>query len=217
VVLTFTAIPNLTYVIEVTSALGGSWQHDQDIAAAPTHRVIRISRPTTGAARFFRLRAPSGSGPEEGLRFTSIALDEAGTGLVFSFTALSNLTYTIEVTGALGSGWEVYRNIAATPTNRVLQFIVPVAGPPRFFRLRTPWSSGPVALRIGSIQPIPGSKVMITFDAEAHQGYTLLFSGDLLAGPWTSVTNYPAVATNRSVQVVTPAAQAKGYYRLRSP
>jgi hypothetical protein len=38
-----------------------------------------------------------------------------------------------------------------------------------------------------------------------------------LGNPWTTITNYAAVSTNRTIQITVPTTGAKSFYRLRSP
>jgi hypothetical protein len=64
---------------------------------------------------------------------------------------------------------------------------------------------------------MPGSQIVIGFDAPANQGCTVQFATNLFTGPWTTVTNYPAVGTNRVIQLIAPAPGGSGFFRLRSP
>lgn len=57
-----------------------------------------------------------------------------------SFTAVSNRTYTVQVTDNLGNGpWSRLANFVATPTNRVEMVVDPVWLTNRIYRLVTPW------------------------------------------------------------------------------
>jgi hypothetical protein len=57
-VLQFAVSSNKTFKVEYTDALGAAWQVLQNISAAPTNRIIQLTVPGTGAARFYRLRTP---------------------------------------------------------------------------------------------------------------------------------------------------------------
>lgn len=61
-----------------------------------------------------------------------------------------------------------------------------------------------------------GTNVVLSFVAVAELGCRVEFAEDLGA-PWSTVTNYPAVPTNRVLQLEIPAAGASGFFRLRSP
>ena len=63
-------------------------------------------------------------------------LNPAGQ-LRLSFEAISNRTYSLLGTPALGQAWTVLTSLPAAPTNRVLWFTIPPAGP-RCFRVVTP-------------------------------------------------------------------------------
>jgi hypothetical protein len=152
-----------------------------------------------------------------GLRFDSVGPAANGTNIVFTFMAISNFVYTIESCPALGSGvWVSLQEIAAAPTNRLVEVAVPRTGPARYFRLRTP-SQVVQLLRFNSIQPLAGSQIVLTFNTSANQACTVERAANLSAISWTVVTNFPAAPTNRVVQVVTPSSGPGGFYRLRSP
>jgi hypothetical protein len=78
-------------------------------------------------------------------------------------------------------------------------------------------SQAQTALRIDSIQPLAGSQIVLAFDAASNQSCTVEYTTNLATGPWISVTNFPAVATNRALQLVRPISGPGGFYRLRSP
>jgi hypothetical protein len=71
-------------------------------------------------------------------------------------------------------------------------------------------------MHISNIEPLPGHQVTLAFEARANQNCTVLFTPSL-GNAWVSVTNYPAVPTNRVILFVTPASGLSGFYRLRSP
>jgi hypothetical protein len=63
-----------------------------------------------------------------------------------------------------------------------------------------------------------GSSVRLTFMAVAGRSYTLLQREDVAAGPWSKVTDLPAQATNRLVELLLPPASTpKRFYRLATP
>ena len=156
--------------------------------------------------------------PASGLRISSIALNVDGTNVVLTLIAGANLSFTLEYANTLGGVWRSLQNFTAAPTNRVLQWTVPATGAMQFFRLRTPAGEGQGGvMQIDSIQSLPGSQVVVTFSAPASQDCTLLHTPQLAVAPWTVVTNYPAAPTNRVIQIIVPAGDASGFYRLRSP
>jgi len=72
------------------------------------------------------------------------------------------------------------------------------------------------SMQIVSVQALPANRVALGLNALANQSCTLLFA-PTLGAPWTTVTNYPAVPTNRVIQVSLPQAGPSGFYRLQSP
>ncbi len=72
------------------------------------------------------------------LKFDSALL--SGTNFIFSFTAISNQSYTVQYQSVLGgSAWQKLRDILAAPTNRVVWLTNSFsAARNRFFRLVTP-------------------------------------------------------------------------------
>jgi len=154
--------------------------------------------------------------PASGLRL-NIARAPSGPGLVLSFAAAANVTYAIDYTDALGTGWQQLQSFSAISTNRLVQLAVTASGAKRFYRLRTDSGVTPVALRINSVQSIPGGQVLLNFNAPANQSCTLLYTPNLGGVAWSTVTNYPAVSDNRVIQLPVPASSARGFYRLRSP
>jgi hypothetical protein len=62
----------------------------------------------------------------------------SGTNFIFSFTAISNHSYTIQSQGAVGGGWRKVRDIVAVSTNRTIWQTNRMAGTNQFFRLLTP-------------------------------------------------------------------------------
>ena len=76
--------------------------------------------------------------PQSGLRFTSITLGAGGTTVVLTFNAMANISYVIERTAALGTGWQVLQTIPAVGFNRVIQSSPPTTGLGGFYRLRSP-------------------------------------------------------------------------------
>jgi hypothetical protein len=154
--------------------------------------------------------------PASGLSLT-IARAPGGAGLVLSFAAAANVGYAIDYTDALGAAWQPLQSFAAVSTNRVVQFSVAASGSKRFYRLRTETGVVPVALRFNSVQSMPGGQVLLNFNAPANQSCTLLFTSNLGGIAWSTVTNYPAVSSNRVIQLPVPASGARGFFRLRSP
>jgi hypothetical protein len=80
-----------------------------------------------------------------------------------------------------------------------------------------PASAGAAAPRLTSIQSTPGKQVILTITVPAGQPVVVEFKVTLSAGAWTTLASYSAAPTNRSIQLVTPAAGASGFYRLRLP
>jgi hypothetical protein len=72
------------------------------------------------------------------------------------------------------------------------------------------------AMRVSSIEALTGQQVKLTFTAPANQSCTILYT-PRLGEPWTSVTNYPSLPSARVIQLVTPASQPSGFYRLQLP
>ena len=67
------------------------------------------------------------------------ALDEAGTGAVVTFAAVSNRTYAVEFRDSFSGGsWGVLTNIPALPANTTIHITNAIVSPQRFFRARTP-------------------------------------------------------------------------------
>jgi hypothetical protein len=69
-----------------------------------------------------------------------LRIDGFGWPPAFEFTAVSNVSYTIECRDALGPGpWQPWLNFPAQPTNRVVPVVDPAPpGQGRFYRIRTP-------------------------------------------------------------------------------
>src|SRR6185503_12468473 len=133
--------------------------------------------------------------PASGLRL-NIVRASGGSGLVLSFAAAANIDYAIDYTDALGTGWQRLQSFAAVSTNRTVSLSVSSSGAKRFYRLRTETGVVPVALRINSVQSMPGNQVLLNFNAPANQSCTLLFTPNLGGTAWGTVTNYPAVSNN---------------------
>jgi len=70
------------------------------------------------------------------LRFNPVL--NSGPNLIFSFTAISNHSYTIQSLPALGSSWQKWQDISAVASNRTLWLTNPIANTNRFYRLVTP-------------------------------------------------------------------------------
>ena len=63
----------------------------------------------------------------------------ASSNLVFSFTAVSNRSYTIQSQPALnGAGWQKWQDIAAAASNRTIWLTNGMAMTNRLYRLVTP-------------------------------------------------------------------------------
>jgi hypothetical protein len=159
---------------------------------------------------------------QSGLRIESITRLAGGASVMLTFTAVANWTYSVEYRDEFNSGaWTALGgsgDITAAPNPRSIQLTVPVSSAKRYYRLRTPWRFGSSGgLQINSIQPLPGQEVALSLNAPSNQICTLLFTTNIAAGPWTPVTSYSAVPSNRVIQVVAPAPGASGFFRLRSP
>jgi hypothetical protein len=72
-------------------------------------------------------------------------------------------------------------------------------------------------LQFNSVECLAGNQVRLTFTAPANQSCTVLFTSTLPGSFSSAVTNYPAVPTNRVIEVTTQASGPSGFYRLRSP
>jgi hypothetical protein len=154
--------------------------------------------------------------PASGLNLR-IARGPGGAGAVLSFGAVAEAEYALEYTTAFGPSWQPLQSFAAVSTNRLIQFPVPTGTQQQFYRLRLGSAPPPVVLRFDSVQSMPGNQVALNFNVPANQGCVLQFAPILPSASWTTLTTYSPVATNRVVQVVTPSAGARGFYRLRSP
>jgi hypothetical protein len=44
----------------------------------------------------------------------------------------------------------------------------------------------------------------------------VVFKAGLQLPNWTAITNFPAAATNRTLQAVLPAPPSSGFFRIRS-
>jgi hypothetical protein len=156
--------------------------------------------------------------PRSGIRIDGITMSVSGDQIVLTFTAVANLSYTIESTGGLGAGiWQPVENVAAAATNRVIQLTVPANGPARFYRLRTSLTGGQGALRINSIQLRPGDQVALALSIPANRTCIVESAGTVTSSGWTTVADYPAGTSDRVVELVVPASGGNRFYRLRSP
>jgi len=154
--------------------------------------------------------------PASGLRL-HIALGPEGTKVVLSFAAAAGFDYGIEYAEALGAAWQPLQDFAAVSTNRFVQHQVSASLPRRFYRLRIQSGPSPAVLRLNGVERLVGEQVRLTFTVPANQSCTVLFTSALSGSPWGTVRNYPAVATDRVIQLETPAPGASGFFRLRSP
>jgi hypothetical protein len=154
--------------------------------------------------------------PASGLRL-HIARAADGTHVVLSFAAAAGFAYGIEYAEALGAVWQPLQNFAAVSTNRLVSYPVPASRPMRFYRLRIQAGPSPTALGLNCIERVAGDQVRLSFTVPANQSCTVLFTPSLSGSPWGTVTNYPAVAADRVIQLGTPAPGASGFFRLRSP
>ena len=84
----------------------------------------------------------AGTDPRDPGSFLRIDAHSApAQGVLLTFAAVSNKTYTVESRDTVtGPGWSNALSVAAAPTNRVVQWTDPAAPRPsqRFYRLRTP-------------------------------------------------------------------------------
>jgi hypothetical protein len=152
-----------------------------------------------------------------GVRFTSIALAADRAHLILTFTAAANLTYSIESAEAFGGIWQKVQDIAAAADSRVMQATVPMTGPMRLYRLRTPMLGQTADLRVNSIEAMPGNQVRLTFNIPANQPCTVFHTAQLRGGAESVVTNYAAAPTDRVMSITTSATGSSGFYRLRLP
>jgi hypothetical protein len=153
------------------------------------------------------------------LRFQSITLTVSGGTVVLTFNAVPHLTYTVEATDTLGgNAWTGVHDVDAAPTHRLVEVVLPLSGPMRLYRVRTPGRLAQQgALRIHSIEPMAGTgQFRLTCTLPANQACTVETIAELSTGPWRALTNYLAAPSNRVVQVMAPAAGAKGFFRLRA-
>ena len=154
--------------------------------------------------------------PASGLRL-HIALGPEGPNVVLSFAAAAGFAYGLESAEALGAAWQPLQDFAAASTNRFIQHPVSASLPMRFYRLRIQSGPSPAVLRLNGLERLVGEQVRLTFTVPANQSCTVLFTSALSGSPWGTVRNYPAVATDRVIQLETPAPGASGFFRLRSP
>jgi len=214
-VISFMTLSNYVFTIEYCDSLGlGPWLPLQVVDAAPTNRLVQITVATTAPARFYRLRMSSQA--QTAFRIKSIR-PLAGSQITLAFDALANQSCALEYTTNLATGpWTTVTNFPAAATNRLIEVVRSASGPSGFYRLRSP-ADAQASLRFDSIQPLAGGQIALNFGASANQSCTLEYSTNLASSAWTAVTNFPAVATNRSIQVVRPTSGSGGFYRLRSP
>ena len=162
-----------------------------------------------------------GSNPRDassGISISSITLSVDGTNVVLSFIAFANQTYTVEAATSFGGSWTPVRDIAAEATTRTVQVPVPVNGPMKFFRLRTPWRFATATeSRIDSIQTAPGSQVKLAFTVAPNRACVLEQRASLTGGSWTTVTNVPSSAAAQNIEVTVPRPGGSGFFRLRTP
>jgi len=79
-----------------------------------------------------------GTNPRDAASGLRIEVAGSGGGPILSFLAVSNFSYTVVSTPALGGTWQPFQSISAAPTNRLIQISVSPTNEMRFFRLRTP-------------------------------------------------------------------------------
>jgi hypothetical protein len=147
----------------------------------------------------------------------NLAVAPGGTNLVLSFLAAAGLSYAVESETSLNGTWAVLQTIDAAPSNRTVQVPISPAGSMRVFRVRTPAEGSGGALSIASIAAVPGGGVKLALAVPANQDCTVLFAPAVFGTTWSTLTNYPAVPTNRVIQLEVPAATASGFFRLRTP
>jgi len=168
----------------------------------------------TASARFYRLRMSSQA--QSALRITSNQ-PLGGSRITLKFDALANQSCALEYTTNLATGpWTTVTNFPAAATNRLIEVVRPAPGGCGFYRPRSP-ANVQASLRFDSIQPLAGGQIALNFAVAANQSFALEFTANFATGPWKTVSNFPAVATNRAIQVIRPTSGAGGFYRLRSP
>jgi hypothetical protein len=69
---------------------------------------------------------------------------------------------------------------------------------------------------IYDIQRIGGA-LRFSFDVSSNQTYSVEFRDSANAGPWTTLTNIPAFATDRTIHITNQLTSTPRFYRLRKP
>jgi hypothetical protein len=134
-VLSFEAISNATYTVQFTDELGhGPWQDLRIICAQSYNRVEQVGDVPPGKSRFYRLAVDQQPAAPLKIRLLNVPLAHT-----LSFTALSNKTYTVEYSDALGSGpWIPLTDILECPRNRIETAVDPTGVDRRYYRVVTP-------------------------------------------------------------------------------
>ncbi len=138
-VLSFTAVANQTYSIESSDSLGGnSWQSVEDIASAPTNRLMQISVPMSSPMRFYRLRTPWRLSDGSGLRVMSIQ-PLTGNQVSLLINAPANQACTLSFSPEIANAsWNAVTNFPAATTNQLIHVITAAPGARGFYRLSSP-------------------------------------------------------------------------------
>jgi hypothetical protein len=133
--LNFDAISNSTYTVQYTDdPVHGPWQNLRTICAQSYSRVEHVGDAAQSKGRFYRLAVDQQPAAPLKIRILDVPLART-----MSFTALSNKTYTVEYTDALGSGpWIPLADIPNCPQNRSEMAVDPANVPNRYYRIVTP-------------------------------------------------------------------------------
>ena len=138
-----------------------------------------------------------------------------GKGVLLSFLAAANLTYTVQYSDAMNpSSWQTLQDVEAAPTNRTVALPVQSNGAGRFYRVITP-KAAPAGLLIESATLLPGTSTLrITFDAAPNQAYVVESSEELNSPAWSNVCVFAAAPAVRTLQCDTPATGGKRFFRV---
>jgi hypothetical protein len=133
--LNFDAVSNSTYTVQYADdPVHGPWQSLRTICAQSYNRLEQVGDAAQSNGRFYRLAVDQQPAVPLKLRILDAPLART-----ISFTALSNLTYTVEYTDAFGSGqWTPLKDIPKCPQNRVEMAVDPANVQHRYYRVVTP-------------------------------------------------------------------------------
>ncbi len=138
-----------------------------------------------------------------------------GNGVVLSFLAMANLTYTVQYSEAVNPpAWQTLQDVDAAPTNRTVRLPVPAADGKRFYRVVTP-KMGSAGLRFKSALLLPDSSTLrLEFDASPNQAYVVESTTDLNWPLWSSVCEFAAAPVSRSLQCDTLVTGARRFFHV---